>query len=245
MGTLQLTVILLVIIEGSDAAVAELDGDQWKPATATYSNQTNGSIVTEGACGYGDLHRSSYGEYSAGLSSMLFNRGSRCGGCFEVRCVDHIKWCLMRSPSVILTTTDFCPLSAELRASGRLRRLVQLSPSTFSLSEAAFAQIAHRGANIVPVQYLRFTVYGTSSFCQVLITNVGSDGEVVAAKVNGSKTGWIPKGRNWGQNWQSNVNLAGQPLFFEVTTSTGRTITSYNVAPAKWRFGQTFQGKQF
>ncbi|CAH2057211.1 unnamed protein product [Thlaspi arvense] len=99
--------------------------------------------------------RSSYGEYSAGLSSMLFNRGSRCGGCFEVRCVDHIKWCLMRSPSVILTTTDFCPLSAELRASGRLRRLVQLSPSTFSLSEAAFAQIAHRGANIVPVQYLR------------------------------------------------------------------------------------------
>ena len=92
---------------------------------------------------------------------------------------------------------------------------------------------------------MRFTVYGTSSFYQVLITNVGSDGQVVAVKVKGSKTGWIPMGRNWGQNWQCNVNLAGQPLSFEVTTSSGKTVTSYNVAPANWRFGQTFQGKQF
>lgn len=92
---------------------------------------------------------------------------------------------------------------------------------------------------------MRFTVSGSSHFYQVLITNVGLDGEVVAVKVKGSKTGWIPMARNWGQIWQSNVNLRRQPLSFEVTSNSGRTITSYNVAPAKWEFGQTFEGKQF
>ena len=92
---------------------------------------------------------------------------------------------------------------------------------------------------------LRFTVSGNSRFFQVLITNVGMDGELVAVKVKGSRTGWIPLARNWGQNWQSNVNLHGQPLSFEVTSSSGRTLTSYSVAPANWQFGQTFEGKQF
>lgn len=91
---------------------------------------------------------------------------------------------------------------------------------------------------------MRFTASGSFNFLQVLITNVGVDGEVVAVKVKGSRTGWIPMARNWGQNWQSNVNLVGQPLSFEVTTSS-RTLTAYNVAPANWQFGQTFEGKQF
>lgn len=67
---------------------------------------------------------------------------------------------------------------------------------------------------------VRFTASGSFNFLQVLITNVGVDGEVVAVKVKGSRTGWIPMARNWGQNWQSNVNLVGQPLSFEVTTSS-------------------------
>ena len=86
---------------------------------------------------------------------------------------------------------------------------------------------------------------GSAHFCQVLITNVGLDGEVVAVKVKGSKTGWIPMARNWGQNWQCNINIIGQPLSFEVTASSGRTLASYSVAPANWQFGQTYEGKQF
>lgn len=92
---------------------------------------------------------------------------------------------------------------------------------------------------------IRFTMSGSSHFCQVLITNVGLDGEVVGVKVKGPKTGWIPMARNWGQNWQCNINLIGQPLSFEVTASSGRTLASYSVAPANWQFGQTYEGKQF
>lgn len=111
------------------------------------------TIIAEGACGYGDLHRSSYGKYSAGLSSMLFNRGSTCGSCFEVRCVDHILWCLQGSPSVTLTATDFCPPNYGLPAD--YGGWCNFPRAHFEMSEAAFAEIAEKRADIVPVQYRR------------------------------------------------------------------------------------------
>ncbi|KAG5239396.1 alpha-expansin precursor family protein [Salix suchowensis] len=212
MGALKAILLYFILYQTWKIAA---DEEEWKSATATYVKETSGSIIVEGACGYGDLHRATYGKYGAGLSSMLFNRGSTCGVCFEVRCVDHILWCLQGSPSVILTATDFC--SPNYGLSSEYGGWCNFPKEHFEMSEAAFAEIAEKKADIVPVQH----------------------------RSEGIKTAWIPMARNWGQNWQSNINLVGQPLSFEVTTSRRRTLTSYNVAPANWQFGQIFEGKQF
>nr|KYP76015.1 Expansin-A13 [Cajanus cajan] len=92
---------------------------------------------------------------------------------------------------------------------------------------------------------IRFTINGSGIFISLLISNVGGMGDIVGVKVKGSRTGWLPMGRNWGQNWHVNALLQNQPLSFEVTASDGITLTSYNVAPKDWTFGQSFQGKQF
>ncbi|KAE8689777.1 Expansin-A16 [Hibiscus syriacus] len=94
----------------------------------------------------------------------------------------------------------------------------------FDLAMPMFLKIAEYRAGIVPVSFRR---------------------DVLKVSIKGSKSGWMSMSRNWGQNWQSNAVLVGQPLSFRVTGSDRRTSTSWNVAPPNWQFGQTFTGKNF
>ncbi|XP_042503308.1 expansin-A13-like [Macadamia integrifolia] len=225
---------------------------EWRSARATYYAALDPRDTVGGACGYGDLVKKGYGQATVGLSSVLFEKGQICGACFEIRCVDDLKYCIPGT-SIIVTATNFCAPNYGLTADAGGR----CNPPNrhFVLPIEAFEKIAIWKASNMPVQYrrikcrkeggIRFTIDGSGYFYSVLISNVAGAGDVMAVKIKGSQTGWLQMGRNWGQNWHINADLKNQPLSFEVTASDGTTVTSYSVAPKDWNLGQTFEGKQF
>lgn len=225
---------------------------EWRSARATYYAASDPRDAVGGACGYGDLVKAGYGMATVGLSESLFERGQICGACFQLRCVEDLRWCIPGT-SIIVTVTNFCAPNYGFTAEGG----GHCNPPNkhFVLPIEAFEKIAIWKAGNMPVQYrrikcrkeggIRYTVSGYGIYLSVLISNVAGAGDVSAVKIKGSRTGWLPMGRNWGQNWHINADLNHQALSFEVTSSDGVTITSYNVAPKDWNFGQTFEGKQF
>ncbi|XP_047314605.1 expansin-A13-like [Impatiens glandulifera] len=224
----------------------------WKPAHATYYAAADPRDAVGGACGYGDLLKTGYGLATAGMSTALFDRGQICGACFEVKCVEDLRWCIPGT-SIIVTATNFCAPNYGFTADGGGH--CNWPNSHFVLPIEVFEKIAIWKAGNMPIEYrrikcrregeIRFTIDGSGIFISVLISNVAGAGDIVAVKIKGSRTGWLPMGRNWGQNWHLNADMQNQPLSFEVTSSDGITLTSYNVAPKNWGFGQTFFGKQF
>uniref|UniRef100_A0A0D9W8M0 Expansin n=1 Tax=Leersia perrieri TaxID=77586 RepID=A0A0D9W8M0_9ORYZ len=224
---------------------------EWRNAKASYYAADPEDAIG-GACGFGDLGKHGYGMATVGLSTALFERGAACGGCYEVKCVEDLKYCLPGT-SIVVTATNFCAPNFGLAADAG--GVCNPPNHHFLLPIQAFEKIALWKAGVMPIQYrrvkclrdggVRFSVAGRSFFLTVLISNVGGAGDVRSVKIKGTESGWLSMGRNWGQIWHINSDFRGQPISFELTSSDGKTLTNYNVVPKEWDFGKTYTGKQF
>lgn len=132
---------------------------EWRSARATYYATADPRDTVGGACGYGDLTKAGYGMATVGLSETLFERGQICGACFELRCVEDLRWCIPGT-SIIVTATNFCAPNYGFTSEGG----GHCNPPNkhFVLPIDAFEKIAIWKAGNMPLQYRRYTKFVTN-----------------------------------------------------------------------------------
>ncbi|KAK9059416.1 hypothetical protein SSX86_022036 [Deinandra increscens subsp. villosa] len=243
------TVIFSWLVSPTRAVYHGYVPSPWTLAHATFYGDESASATMGGACGYGNLMTNGYGTDTAALSTTIFSDGYACGQCYQIRCVQS-PWCYTGYTTV--TATNLCPpnWSEDSNNGGWCN-----PPRThFDMAKPAFMKIAQWKAGIVPVMYrrvpcneirkggIRFSFQGNGYWLLVYVMNVAGAGDIHQMWVKGTKTSWISMSHNWGASYQAFATLQGQALSFRLTSyTTKQTITAYNVAPANWNLGLTYQ----
>nr|XP_010939619.1 expansin-A2-like [Elaeis guineensis] len=255
MAKISIAIVCVAATAWLMASGAMAQVSEWDTATAAYYGDATGRDSLGGACGYGNLFKQGYGLETAAVSKALFNDGSTCGACYEIRCYNDSRWCA--PGSITISATNFCwphPASSNESAS-------RCNPPRkhFDLPQPMFFKLVNDyRASIIPVQFrkvpcvkkggIMFEMMGDPDFIQVLVYNVGGSGDVglVWVKVNGADERFWQMDRVWGGIWRTNLRLVGYSLSFKVSSSDyKKEVQSDNVIPANWTFGQRFEGKQF
>ncbi|XP_072994810.1 putative expansin-A30 [Typha latifolia] len=252
-STSQKTSLLAVVVTMAMIAVsvnAKFTESEWNYAHATfYGDDSGASNDMGGACGYGNLYSNGYGTDTAALSSVLFNDGLGCGGCYQIRC-SGAPACFPGSPIITVTATNLCPPNwAQDSNNGGWCNPPRVH---FDLAKPSFMRIAEWRAGIVPVMYrrvpcakkggIRFQFQGNAYWLLVYVLNMGGSGDIKNMWVKGTNTDWISMSHNWGASYQAFANLGGQALSFKINTySSDETTVFDDVADAYWSVGMTYE----
>lgn len=117
-------------------------------------------LLKGGACGYEDIGKEGYGKGTVAVSTPLFNNGSICGACYEIKCTENPQYCHPEH-SLIVTATNLCPPSQNQATENG--GWCNPPREHFDIAYPAFNGIAEYTAGIVPIDYRRFHLSSSSS----------------------------------------------------------------------------------
>lgn len=259
MSTLAFCAVLLLFLELLGLPVAfcgtlALSGynEQWMAGHATWYGEPLGEGSSGGACGYTKLADTPYGPKIAAGNDPIFQGGSGCGACFEVKC--NYPSCKSEPTRIIIT--DQCPGGTYCST----------SQPAFDLSGAAISDMAVSGKdgelrNIglydilykrVPCEYpnqnIAFQVdAGSSAFwLSLLVKYMGGPGDIesVEIRTTGSSS-FQPAKHNWGASWML-INTSGQPFKGPydvkiVSKLNGHTVIAEKAIPEFFEPGKLYE----
>ncbi|QDQ16034.1 expansin C-terminal domain-related protein [Streptomyces spectabilis] len=85
---------------------------------------------------------------------------------------------------------------------------------------------------------MRYTMNGIPGLNRLTVIS-NSRWPVKQVSIKGTNTGWLPMLRDVGMTFTTAALLEGQALSIKVVDTHDRTVTSNDVFPANWSFGQT------
>ncbi|RAL40413.1 hypothetical protein DM860_006483 [Cuscuta australis] len=154
-------VISLIIVINSATAGDNGDFNEWHSAHATAYGGANDSHKMGTGCKNENEKPSKqwHGRDNiAAVSGALFNNGSSCGQCYQIKCVSGRRpglpgWCRPGSPSVTVMATDLCRPNYAAPPSGGGWCNPPLEH--FAVAQPAWLKMVNFEAGIVPVKFRR------------------------------------------------------------------------------------------